>query len=299
MTLEEPYGFIYITTNIINGKRYIGQRRFINNWESYLGSGQIIKKAIKKYGKENFFRDIIEIAYSKEELNKLEEQWIESYNATKRNDFYNIAHGGNSGSKFEGKSEYEMLKIKQKISKSNKNKIVSIETRQKMSKIAKNNFTTGKVKPWNKGKIGLYNHSEKTKEKDKYLKNGIPKSEAYKGENNPNYGNCYSEEIKDKMKLIWKERIDNGYINPFKGLERPQFNNENNPNAKEVFVYDSNMNLYKHFFCYKDCSEWMISIGLCKTEGTARDRIRKCIKDSKIYKDYYFRKDGDVLCQSA
>lgn len=28
MMIKEPYGFIYITVNMINGKRYIGQRKF-------------------------------------------------------------------------------------------------------------------------------------------------------------------------------------------------------------------------------------------------------------------------------
>jgi hypothetical protein len=72
--VTEPYGFIYITTNIINGKRYIGQKKFKvkDNWEIYLGSGQTLKKAIKKYGRSNFYRDIVAIAYSKKELDKLE-----------------------------------------------------------------------------------------------------------------------------------------------------------------------------------------------------------------------------------
>jgi hypothetical protein len=43
---------IYKTTNIINGKYYVGKD--INNSESYLGSGVLLKRAIKKYGKENF-----------------------------------------------------------------------------------------------------------------------------------------------------------------------------------------------------------------------------------------------------
>lgn len=59
--IENPYGFIYITTNMVNGKRYLGQKSFNHgeNWRTYLGSGKIFKDAIKKYGFENFSRNII------------------------------------------------------------------------------------------------------------------------------------------------------------------------------------------------------------------------------------------------
>jgi hypothetical protein len=48
---------IYCTTNKINGKKYIGShnKRKLN----YLGSGTDLKQAIKKYGKENFTRQIL------------------------------------------------------------------------------------------------------------------------------------------------------------------------------------------------------------------------------------------------
>jgi hypothetical protein len=92
----DPYGFIYITTNLINGKRYIGQKKFDggSRWKSYLGSGYSLIKAIKKYGKENFIRNIIDIAYSDDELNEKEKTWIENYDAVKSNDFYNRIEGG-------------------------------------------------------------------------------------------------------------------------------------------------------------------------------------------------------------
>lgn len=35
-TVCNPYGFVYITTNLLNGKRYIGKRKFSKNWKSYL-----------------------------------------------------------------------------------------------------------------------------------------------------------------------------------------------------------------------------------------------------------------------
>ena len=48
---------IYKTINLINGKIYIGQDT--KNDPNYLGSGKIIKEAIKKYGKKNFTEDSI------------------------------------------------------------------------------------------------------------------------------------------------------------------------------------------------------------------------------------------------
>lgn len=96
MTIKYPYGFIYITTNIVNGKRYIGKKTFDkkNAWRSYLGSGVALKCAIDKYGKENFKRVIICFAYTEEELCIYEKQYIKMFNAVKSNNFYNLADGG-------------------------------------------------------------------------------------------------------------------------------------------------------------------------------------------------------------
>ena len=49
---------IYKTTNLINKKIYIGQDT--KNNPNYLGSGKYFKYALKKYGKENFSKEIIE-----------------------------------------------------------------------------------------------------------------------------------------------------------------------------------------------------------------------------------------------
>jgi len=94
---KSAYGFVYITTNYIGSKKYIGQKMFESiskRWKGYLGSGKILKQAIKKYGKENFTRKIIAIAYSKEELNELEIEFIKLHNATVNKDYYNIGYGG-------------------------------------------------------------------------------------------------------------------------------------------------------------------------------------------------------------
>ena len=62
--------FIYLTTNLVNGKRYIGQHTTNNLQDGYLGSGVLILKAIEKYGTENFQREILCYCETQEELDQ-------------------------------------------------------------------------------------------------------------------------------------------------------------------------------------------------------------------------------------
>jgi len=116
-----PYGFIYITSNMINGKQYIGQRRFKNNWQDYLGSGVLLKEQLRKYGKENFTRKIIAIAYSRKELNDLEVEFIKNHSAVNSGDYYNLSSGGGGGTYNVKDNEFKKrqcgFKIKDNIKK--------------------------------------------------------------------------------------------------------------------------------------------------------------------------------------
>ena len=158
---KKAYGFIYITKYESNGMKYIGQKIFDNKskWKSYYGSGTHYKRAEKLYGKQNFNRDIVAIAYSKEELNELEIEFIKNHNAVKSKDYYNIASGGDSG---------------------NAGLHHSKETRFKMSvdRKGKNNS--------NYGKILSKEHKNKL-------------SEAKIGEKHPNYGTHLSEITKRRI----------------------------------------------------------------------------------------------------
>lgn len=207
MKIIEPYGFIYITTNMINGKRYIGQRKFSKGWKSYLGSGKILKQAIEKDGRENFIRDIISIAYSKEELDRLEIEFIENYNAYKSCDFYNIAKGGEGGglpgqlSPMYGKKLSDSTKIKisntrklRGVAKGRNNPMYGVsikgenhhdygthlseERKQRQSETMKRKFNTGEWIPGFRGKKHTLEARKKLSEIR--IKNGLSK-----GENNP------------------------------------------------------------------------------------------------------------------
>ena len=86
---------VYLTTNLINNKKYVGIDS--QNNPEYFGSGLYIKKAIKKYGKQNFKKEVLEICDNKEDLLKSEIKWILFYNAVDSKDFYNIHPGGQGG----------------------------------------------------------------------------------------------------------------------------------------------------------------------------------------------------------
>jgi group I intron endonuclease len=113
---------IYKTTNLINGKSYIGQSKYDRN-EKYLGSGPLLKKAIIKYGKKNFIKGIVEYCLSKEELDEKETFYIKLYNTLVPNG-YNISIGGNR--------DFHNDKTSQRISNKLKGRVLSTETKNKI-----------------------------------------------------------------------------------------------------------------------------------------------------------------------
>ena len=76
--------YIYLTTNLINNKKYIGQRSRSSFEDLYLGSGSMLKRAIKKHGTQNFKKEIIvEGDFNKVFLDDLEKHYIRLYNVSK------------------------------------------------------------------------------------------------------------------------------------------------------------------------------------------------------------------------
>ena len=91
------YGYIYMSTNIINGRKYIGKHKSEIFEEWYKGSGTKIMEDFQTMGRQNFRAELLEWCYSLEELNEREKFWINYYNARNDYNFYNVYDGGDNG----------------------------------------------------------------------------------------------------------------------------------------------------------------------------------------------------------
>ena len=153
------YGFVYITTNLTNNRMYIGQKKVKNksgNWKEYLGSGVVIQRAITKYGIEFFKRDIIDVAFSKKELDNLERYYSYLFNVVESPMWYNLCYGGGSTSGYKYTEEQRNTLSKRTSGKNNPmyGKHHSEEAKRKVSEANKgNDYWLGK------------HHSEESKRK--------------------------------------------------------------------------------------------------------------------------------------
>lgn len=87
------FHYVYIITNKIDNKRYIGKHTTENLDDKYFGSSVYLKNAIKKYGKENFTKEIIRFFDSEKEAYDFESSMI-SEELLKSGTLYNIKGGG-------------------------------------------------------------------------------------------------------------------------------------------------------------------------------------------------------------
>lgn len=217
------YFILYKTTNLINNKTYIGIHQTSNLDDGYLGSGLAFKRAIKKYGKENFKREILETCNSFEELIEKEEKYVnESW--INNNDNYNLKTGGQSNGMLSSISKEKISKtLKQKyaageIPYHGKPYVATKEIKEKISSSLRIKYQStphpsiGKI-PWNKGLIGkqkAWNKGIKLGPMSNEQKETISKTlkELYKNTPHPRKG-----------KSSWNKGLKLG-TSPFKGVER-------------------------------------------------------------------------------
>lgn len=179
------FGFIYKTTNLTNGKTYVGMCSHENpiktEGKQYLGSGVIIKNAIKRHGRKSFTREILEVCDSEETLLEAERKWIEQLSPD-----YNIESGGRGGISERLKEYWAGM---------------TPEERKNARKWAKhdmageNNPMYGKSN--NKGR-------KKSKSECEKISTAHKKNGKWVGKDNPSYGKSTSAMVKQ----VWDNRSD-------------------------------------------------------------------------------------------
>ena len=160
---------IYKTTNLVNGKYYIGQHMTRVLDDGYLGSGTALLRAIKKYGKENFSREILAHADNAEQLNALEAFYV-GWDEVNSRSCYNLKTGG-------GGRGIIGAEVRQKISDAHKGRKYSAERRANISAGLKGRQkpaeTRKKLSEANKGKV----LSEETRKKIGQTLKGVKRSQ--------------------------------------------------------------------------------------------------------------------------
>jgi hypothetical protein len=182
--------FVYDTTNLINGKKYRGIHKTSNINDGYLGSGWLFNIALKKHGKENFIKEILEYCNSYDELIEKEKIYVDE-NWVKDKSNYNLKTGGQSFG------------------------ILSDESKNKISETLKRKYKSGEII----ASIGDYGRGIPVSEEMKKKISNTMK-ERYKHQEHHLVGTTQSDETKKKRSDSLKNRYKNkNNIHPRTGKE--------------------------------------------------------------------------------
>lgn len=103
---ENIVGYVYIITNLVNNRRYIGKKNFFfsktkqvkkkkkrikveSDWKEYYGSNKELLEDVEKYGKENFKREILRLCKTKGEFAYYEAKYQFDNNVLESDEYYN------------------------------------------------------------------------------------------------------------------------------------------------------------------------------------------------------------------
>lgn len=176
---------------------YIGKHKANEHDAKYYGSGKVLNRAIKKYGLENFTNEIIDVAYTLEELNKKEKYYISLYKEEYGNMCYNIASGGDGGNTQLYKTEEEKQEFINKMTQINRGRCNSDDFKKKLSEATTKRYEDESVREA---------HSSKLKDvwSDECLRN--QQSERLK----KHYEEHGDTRVMPTQKCMWQ--LDNAFI---------------------------------------------------------------------------------------
>lgn len=202
---------VYKITNIITGKIYIGSHKTNNLDDFYLGSGSYLHRSIRKYGVENFKKEILFIFDNKEDMLHKERELV-SEDFVKSDRTYNLKIGGEGGWDYLNNNSIftnpsHSLEHLSKISK-----LVPLEIkrygafkgRSVIDQMIKNNSG---VQPWKSNGFKGKTHSSKTRNKMSIS----AKERLSIPENNSQFGTIWITNGIENKKILKENEIPFGW----------------------------------------------------------------------------------------
>ena len=205
--------YLYKITNKINGKIYIGAHKTQNLDDGYFGSGKLLILAIKKYGIENFEKDILNFFNTEKELFEAEVE-IVNKEFVLRNDTYNLMEGGRGGFTYIDNNglKYSVFRDDKKRSKEYSKKGIKILGEKRKDPVfcikasKKISISLEKHYQNNPGHFSGQNHTEETKKRI-----GEANSKHQKGFGNSQYGTMWITNDIDNKKIKKSDIIPEGW----------------------------------------------------------------------------------------
>lgn len=202
--------YVYKITNNVNGKFYVGVH-YGTISDSYMGSGKIIKQAIKKHGIHSFDKQILAVFEDGVSAFVYETKYIQDNNLHVSEECYNLSPNHNRPGNAVGGFTYEVLygedkaqHLKQMRSEQMKGRVASEETRQKQSRAKQGQ------EPWNKGLTQDDPRVAENVRKMAETKRANPKPSWNKGITADEYKSHYGENGLTPPSMVGRIWINNG-----------------------------------------------------------------------------------------
>ncbi len=204
-SVPEGFGAIYLITNLVNGKVYVGQtwQRLKKRWyrhkaEAKNGNKRHLYASLRLHGSENFTLELLGLAVSQQRLDELESLWIEAFRSTNPTFGYNEKEGGKGG-KHTPETRKRIVQalqnpsVRAKQSASAHKKWSSLEEREKQADLTRKQWEDPNFKATQTKRL-----TEHWQQPEIRAKGSIRVKEQWQQEG-------YREDQSKKMRLLWED----------------------------------------------------------------------------------------------